>query len=287
VKAGRTAVVSEESRTHWNLRGQRLDFGNHSCFFCRPFRGKPTASEWVELIDFLGERAVGDGLDLVAIDPLATFLPGRDESNAGVVLEALMPLRRLLGQGLGVWLLHHPRKGEAPEGQAARGSGALTGFADIVVEMGCLGRLAGEDRRRVLKGYSRYPETPRELVIELTEAGDDYRALGSVWENEFRESWERLRGLLACARGKLSRRQVRESCPGDDNPPSEATLRRWLEQAVEAGLVQREGGGTNERPFHYWLPGMEEIWKNDPDHKLFELQQAAMEGRLDSFFKNT
>jgi hypothetical protein len=53
-------------------------------------------------------------------------------------------------------------------GKAARGSGALSGYADIVIEMRAFPKAGPEDRRRRLWAWSRYPETPRRLVIEWT-----------------------------------------------------------------------------------------------------------------------
>ena len=67
----------------------------------------------------------GGGLDLLVVDPLASFLPGRCESDAASLLEALHPLHRLTARGAAVLLLHHPRKKSAEAGSMARGSGAL------------------------------------------------------------------------------------------------------------------------------------------------------------------
>jgi hypothetical protein len=105
-------------------------------------------------------------VDLAVIDPLASFLPGRGENHAGLMLEALQPLQRLTARGMAVLLLHHPKKGPTREGQAARGSGALNAHADISLEMFPYASLAEEERRRVLVGYSRFEETPRRRLIE-------------------------------------------------------------------------------------------------------------------------
>jgi hypothetical protein len=101
-----------------------------------------------ELIDRLGEPHDRRGVDLAVIDNLASFLPGRDESHAGLMLEALLPLQRLTRLGLAVLLLHHPKRGTARDGQAARGSGALTGYVDII----CCARGRGTRRRRSATG---------------------------------------------------------------------------------------------------------------------------------------
>jgi hypothetical protein len=68
----------------------------------------------------------------------------------------LLPLQGLANRGPAVWLLHHPAKGKRADGQAARGSSALTGLADIVMEMSSFHRGRSRDRRRRICAYSRY-----------------------------------------------------------------------------------------------------------------------------------
>jgi hypothetical protein len=266
LRPGKAAVVSEESAAHWACRGHKLDLGGHVWWLCRPFNGKPRPPEWLALVDYLAALAAQRGLDLVAIDPLASFLPGQSENNAGALLEALLPLQRLTALGLSVLVLHHPRKGESAAGQAARGSGALAGYVDILVEMGWYGHPAEDDRRRRLLAYSRHEETPRRLVIELTADGGDYRSHGDFAADEFDQGWEVLRGVLEDAHQKLTRREVRESWPQDYAAPDEATLWRWLDRAVAEGRVQRDGSGRRNEPYRYWLTGQEEKWKRDPLH---------------------
>ena len=211
VKAGKTAVISEESPAHWQTRGQHLDFGDGVCFFCRPFAGKPHGDDWLALVTRLAELHQTHGLDLVVVDPLASFLPGRDESNAAGMLDALMPLQRLSGQGMAILVLHHPRKGEPAPGQAARGSGALTGYVDIVVEMSLLSRADMEDRRRLLRAWSRHEQTPREMVIELNAEGTDYECLGDFKTEEFRQNWGQLREVLEGAPQPWTRAEVQKA----------------------------------------------------------------------------
>ncbi len=255
VAAARAVVVTEEGPAHWLRRSEKLDLAGHVCWFCQPFEGRPSREQWLGLLDRLAGLRAEHGIDLVVFDPLAAFLPGRDESNAGLMLEALSPLRRLTSRGLSVLVLHHPRKGEALAGQAARGSGALSGYVDVLIEMRWYRRPTEEDRRRRLQAWSRYDETPRELVIELNGAGTDYLTLGDFGEAEFAEVWEPLRQLLEQARGKLTRREVRDAWPPSGMPPDEATVWRWLERARARGLVFRMGTGRRNDPFRYGLPG--------------------------------
>jgi hypothetical protein len=261
LRAGKAVVVSEESPLHWHQRGQKLHFGDHVCWLCRPFRGKPRVDEWLALLDHLLELRQQHGIDLVVIDPLASFLPGRSENLAGDMLDALLPLQRLTATGLSVLLLHHPRKGENVAGQAARGSGALSGYVDILIEMQWNGRPADDnDRRRRLQAYSRFEETPRRLVLELTEDGADYLNHGDFDEDEFRQSWKLLRTVLEDAKQKLTRRQILQQWPPDFKAPDDVTVWRWLERAVSDGLVQQDGLGRRNAPYRYWLPGKETLW---------------------------
>jgi hypothetical protein len=261
VAAARAAVVSEEPSDYWVERAWRLGLGPGLWLLCQPFRGKPTPAQWRLLIDRLGQDRAEHGLDLVVIDSLAHFLPGRDENSAALMLEALLPLEALTAAGLAVLILHHPGKRPAPEGQAARGSGALPAHADVLLEMRPDPRGGDSDRRRRLLALSRFRETPRHAVIELNAEGTDYRWLGDVAEEAFRGSWEVLRTVLLGASGRLTRAEIRAEWPVVEAKPDEATLWRWLERAVAEGKVQRAGTGRSNQPFRYWLAEAEARWR--------------------------
>jgi hypothetical protein len=256
VAAGRAVVVSEESPELWRRRGEKLGYGPHLAFLCRPFRGKPSADEWRALVDRLADEHARRGLDLVVIDTLATFLPGSDENNAAAMLAALAPLQRLTAAGLAVFLLHHPRKDSRAELEP-RGSGALAGFADVLAQLdgprpGCT-----RGRRRMLRAVSRFDETPPERLIELTDDGTDYTVVSDAGSEEFVVGWAVLRTVLEDASRKLTRLEVLSQWPQDHPKPSPQALWNWLERAVAAGLVGRDGAGRRNAPFLYWLPERE------------------------------
>jgi hypothetical protein len=263
VRAGKAVVLSEESAALWTSRSEKFDFGTHVCWICRPFRGKPRPVQWLGLIDDLAALHREHPFDLLALDPLASFLPGRSENNADAVLDALLPLQRLTEQGVAVLAQHHPRKKAGPAGTAARGSGALSGHADILIEMHWQGEPSETDRRRRLYAWSRHEETPRQLIMELNAAGTDYTVLA-----ESDVSYAQLPPpLLAVLRGaweKLMQRQILERWPADQPKPERTALWRWLEAGVRQKLIQREGKGSSSDPFCYWLVGQEEVWEADP-----------------------
>ena len=274
VTAGQAVVVSEEDPALWERRSRRLDFGGHVSWLCRPFRARPTPAEWRALIDSLAALRRERGTDLAVIDPLAAFLPGRDENTAGLMLEALLPLQNLTALGMAVLLLHHPRKHSSAPGQMARGSGALSAHVDVILEMTTVSG-DPDDRRRRLLGFSRFAETPSDRVIELNAEGTDYVSLGDLAEQEFIRGWPLLRLVLTGAHDKLTRREILDAWPADQERPSDTTLWRWLERAAARDLLLREGSGHRTEPFRYWLAEKEAVWRDDPIWVLLEQQREA------------
>jgi hypothetical protein len=287
--AGRAVVVSEEPLSLWQRRSQHLSFGDHVGWFCQPFHGRPTPDHWESLLATLAVMGEDGPLDLVVIDSLAAFLPAGAENSAAAMLAALAPMRWLTERQLSVLVLHHPAKGAAAVGQLARGSGALSAAADILLELRLYPKAAVTDRRRWLEGLSRFPETPRQRVIELTADGTDYVSRGTLFEEEFAAHWQMLQRLLAGA-GKQDRQEILERWPGED-PPEPRSLSRWLERAVDLGLLRRDGRGQKGSPYRYWLPECEETWQQEPQAAGFlpELCQTPVvpPGAVPSATENT
>jgi hypothetical protein len=272
---GKSAIISEEDIDLWRPRAAQLDFGGQVCFHCQPFDGRPSPQQWQALIDQVLAEHDEYGLDLVVIDTLVSFLPGRDENRAAAVLDALLPLRALTRAGVALLILHHPRKGETLPGQAARGSGALPAFADLFLEMNFP---AGDPatRRRLVTGFSRLKETPRRLLMELNADGTDYHLLPDPEAEEFQTHWHVLRMVFEDAKDKLTRRQIVRQWPRDFARPSRATLYRWLSEALRLNYIATEGTGRRADPFRYWLPEKVQQWQADP---LYFLRQQEEEIR--------
>jgi hypothetical protein len=261
VAAGRAVVVSEEGNDLWEPRVRRLGLGRQVCLLSRPLAGKRTLAGWLDLLDFVGELHRQHGLALVVIDSIGELLPAGAERGAGAMLEALLPLRRLTEAGVAVLLLHHPRKGACADGQAARGSGALAAFVDVLVEMHWYTRGAEADRRRRLVGWSRLEGTPRQLVIELNAEGTDYLAHGDFAEDEYGPGWEALRAVLGHAPDKLTREEILRAWPEGEGAPSRVALAgagggggagaargAGAEGRALSLLVARERGGVGGGP---------------------------------------
>jgi len=260
VRAGRAVVVSEEPPDLWWDRGLNLTLDGHVQWFCKPFRGKPTTEQWLDLLAQIGRMHDRQPVDLLAIDSLANLASMRTENDAGEMLKAIAPLQGLTGQGVSVLINHHPRKGPVVAGQAARGSGALPGSVDILLEMHPVCRRNAKDRRRRLRAHSRYSATPANLVIEWTADGVDYRVLAPSGEPDFENGWPVLQALLENAEDVMTRRAILRAWPDSAAAPAKLTLWKWLSRALEEGQVLQGGEGTRKVPYHYCLPGMFEKW---------------------------
>jgi len=261
VTAAKALVISEESEADWRPRFQQLGIRDHVDLLCRPFTVQPSMEQWLALIETAAALHQGQGSALVVLDSLAHFLPAHSENSAGALLECLTPLQRLATAGMSVLLVHHPRKGKTMAGQSARGSGALPGFVDILIEMEHYTRPDDLDRRRRLVAYSRHDQTPRHLLIELFADGSDYVVLQSGVEAAVGESWQAVLHVLTAAHAKLTRQEILDHWPRDYDKPNATTLWRWLTRAAAQGLVRQEGTGRPNDPFRYWLPEREELMR--------------------------
>jgi hypothetical protein len=273
VQPGKTVVVTEENSSKWAERARQYDFGGQVCFIPRPFLSIPRPDQWVSLLAQILELRTRHGIDLVVLDPLAPLL--RSENNPRAMLETLLPLGLLTRHGMAVLAMHHPRKGQPALGQAARGSGALLGHVDISIEM----RHPGGDpltRRRRLLALSRYSQTPRQLLIELDPAGTDYAVVPGDAADGFQANWNVLCMIFEDAPQKLTRQDVLGEWPADFDRPSPTNLRRWLNRAVQRGLLACEGSGRKADPFRYWFPATEALWKQNLFYDVIEKQTKEL-----------
>ena len=254
VAKAKAAVVSEERLENWSRRHQRLHFSDNLTLLCRPYSACPTPETWLALIEHLERLGRQQQVEFVAIDPLAQFLPSSVENDSLAMMDALKPLQRLMAAGMGVLLLHHPRKRNAPPGQTARGGGALCGSVDVLMEMRLPSAAHPLDRRRRLLAWSRYAATPRERIIELSADGRDYFESQSPVTHRAAEYLEVACRLLATPPRKLTRRQMLDVWPAGEPVPHPSLLWRTLEAAVDSGRLEQEGTGRRRDPFRYFLP---------------------------------
>jgi hypothetical protein len=253
VRPGRAVVITEEGTGLWLKRLAKHGIGEAVSFAFAPFVRKPLPRQWGFLLDDLAAVHRRRPIDLVVIDPLAAVLPGREESSAAAMTDALRPVRELAAAGPAVLLLHHPRKGRAPGGQGARGTGVLPAFVDFLLEMHWAGPAGAENRRRRLLAWSRHEETPRRVLLERSAGGTEYAVVPDgpgAADEPADEVGRALEGLLRADPG-LTAREAFERWPAGAGRPSPPAVVRRLRSLAEAGRLDRAGRGDRYSPFRY------------------------------------
>jgi hypothetical protein len=239
-------IISEESQAIWANRKEEYQLGINIWLSCRPLNRKTNTQQWIQFISKTVEFCVKNKIELVIIDTLATFWPVRDENDATQVTSALLPLNSLLENNLSVMIVHHERKSGGEEGTSSRGSGALPAYVDIIVEFRRFDASKRNDTRRVIKTYSRYSETPTELVLELT--SDGYEEHGTKAQVVQQEKLSVVLEILPAGSDSYSIDKILSEWPEDEygNPPHKTTMYRWLQKLKEQGLVKVTGQSSDK-----------------------------------------
>jgi hypothetical protein len=265
VKQARVLVISEESEAKWGERRDALGLGDHIHLICRPWRARPKLDEWRAFVTHIAGLVQENGYDLVIFDPISELWPVWDENDAGQVNSAMIPLHAISETGAGVLLVHHPNKSDATEGRASRGSGALTAFVDVILEFRRYDP-EHESSKRTLRGYSRYDDTPSEVIVELTE--DGYRLVGTRGEVERTERLDVLLEILGDA--PLTVAEIWSAWP-EEPRPSQRTVERDLSELVRLGQVRRLGSGTRGDPVRFRILDTRQISHGAVENRIFVL----------------
>jgi hypothetical protein len=249
VEPGRAVVITEEDAGYWLLRMAKHDIGEAVSFAFRPYLRKPEPRQWQFLLDDLADLNRCKPIELVVIDPLIAVLPGREESSAQAMTDALRPLRLLADTGPAVLILHHPRKGRSRGGQDSRGTGALPAFVDFLIEMNWSGSPGDDNRRRQFSAWSRHEDTPRRLHLELAADGRDYDVLADC--DDITDDRDRtLLVLLRQSPGRTAQEIVRK-WPVGVAPMRLRELTDRLRRLGDTGVLKKKGRGDRWEPWRW------------------------------------
>ncbi len=137
---------------------------------------------WPELIAMATVEAQSVGASLLVLDSLAFWaaLDGDRENDAGTAQAVFAVLDEACRAGLAVLIVHHQRKSiGANHGTGVRGSGAIAGAVDVLLEYERLGEEAPPSHRRIV-ALSRWPQTPDVLVIDYGRQDGTWRVVGEA-----------------------------------------------------------------------------------------------------------
>jgi RecA-family ATPase len=174
-------ILSEESEHLWMNRRENLeyspDFQQTVYALTREAKRDKTLPGWKKLIEEMTDFIIKKNIKLLIIDTLSRHWPVNDENSPTQMELAIDPLFDMMAKANpAVLLLHHMRKSGGEYGMASRGSGALPAAVDIILEFERIAN--GSLTQRKIKGYSRYSDTPEEIIIDLTD--EQYVTVGNA-----------------------------------------------------------------------------------------------------------
>ena len=193
------------------------------------------------------------GSRLLIIDTIGRFAHMRhdSENDAGANLELIKPVKKATAYNIAVVIIRHQRKMGGGVAVAGRGSSALEGEVDIIVQ---IQRPSGntEATLRELRTLSRFDETPERLIINRIGNGYEVRD-GLATISEDAES-----KILAVAPG---------SQPGAMTGPElhaaadvkKTTGNEAIERLVKSGQLSVSGTGKRNDARRYWVSSGEDV----------------------------
>lgn len=260
IQPARILILSEEPSGFWAGRQASCPAGDGSHVYLRcrgkglGARSKPTQIQWELYLQALGDIVRKAPFDLVVLDTWCGVGPVLDENSSGETVAALKPLHHLTAAGAAVLLIHHISKSDAPHGMGARGSNALPGEVDHVVEVRYRDPESKYPNQRHLRVHGRYYN--HNLVYELRE-GPEIVPLGSTEDLSGR-------GLdivefLLCRTSRATVQDLLEHWPTDQGPPpGKSTIHRWLQEGIRQNRWFRTGSGSKGNGYLYSLTQREE-----------------------------
>lgn len=247
-KGAKVLYITEEHESLWHDRGVEVNGGDTIHFYCQKNSVRMNEAQWIERLSFIRKRIDAEGYDLVVFDTLASIWSAKDENDAVGVQASLMPLRTL---PCAILIVHHTRKssGDNEDGSAARGSSALTGFVDLILE---LRRWQGGPRQRLLLAKGRFPSTvtPEESILERSPDGTDYELKGNRSEVSEQEEIEEILRAVPYGEPGATVEEIKELMA--EAAPSKTRLIGRLSRLHSNGVLGRAGSGKKGSPWLFW-----------------------------------
>ena len=238
-KNTKVLIVSEEAKGEWveGREGLSKEEVENILVWSRPIRVKPNLRQWVNIVQEITNVCLEQEVGMVVIDTLTTFWPIDNENDSAQVIKALVPLYSFTESNIAVLLVHHFRKGGGTEAQASRGSGALPGFVDNIIEFTRSDE--GYLNRRTLKTYGRFDTVIEPIVIEFQTDGK-YKTLGEPWVVSKVARVERVVKYFNETNKPLSIPEIVFLWNADGGNISSRTIRRYVYELVEKGILKMD-----------------------------------------------
>jgi hypothetical protein len=236
-------ILSEESASEWADGREGIDDCDIDQVYIwpRPTRGIPSSKDWIEIIDLVSKKCKELGIDMVVIDTISTFWPVDDENDAAKVKKALVPLYKLTDDnGVALMLVHHFKKDGGNEGTASRGSGALAGHVDNIIEF--RRNEDGYPTQRKIKTMGRFIQET-ELIIELTNEGK-YETKGEPWVVSKKARMTKILSLMTETARPMSVQEITSLWNSRLNKMSNKTIGRYVKELIVLGQCSLDNERT-------------------------------------------
>jgi hypothetical protein len=206
---------------------------------------------WEQVVDAAVAEAKRVGAGLLVLDSFAFWagLAEGSENDAGATQLAVARLVPATAAGLGVVLVHHQRKSGGEGGDAIRGSNAIAGAVDTLVEIERPDEKGPPGNRR-LYAVGRWASTPQVLMIDRDAATCSWRATGTAADRQAANAAgkrEMILDALPAAAPGVTRAEIEEAT-GRNYRDVQAPLA----ELVESGAVIRTGPGVANHPFRWY-----------------------------------
>ena len=137
------------------------------------------------VIDSLIKHGHADTVDVVILDTLSIIASLDEEDHSGKAAMVMAEVRRLATEGFAVGILRHSRKSGGDIGDAGRGSSAISGYCDILLQIEPYKGDEDSSNLRVLRSKSRLG-VYEPLMLEFDKATERYSAVGPLVSREDR-----------------------------------------------------------------------------------------------------
>jgi hypothetical protein len=165
-------------------------------------------------------------------------------------MKALVPLYNFTENNIAVLLVHHFRKGGGTEAQASRGSGALTGYVDNIIEF--TRNKDGLPNQRLITTYGRFESTIVPIVIEYNNDGK-YITKGEPWQVSKKARKERVLQIFDNSKEPLTARDVHNLWITQVGSISYRSIQRIIKEIATENfldVVKKDGCRDVKTPFY-------------------------------------
>ena len=199
---------------------------------------------WHESLQRVHQWAQAHPGGVVFIDTLSVWAGIEDENDASKVTQRMTEINLVkANNSVGIVLVHHARKSGGDNGEAVRGSGAMTATVDNVVEMA---RYGAHSTKRYIDVMSRVLPEQKRLLIDFDPIAREYSELEAD-DAKLEEIEDYLDGIPTDGDG------MSVSALAEQWDVARSTARKRAEWLANAGRMRERMGKVGPADAHlYW-----------------------------------